>query len=55
MKILNTVFIFFLVVILSSSSNEKPQSDFCGIKNTAFVAGEQITYHVYYSNKQATK
>ena len=49
MKILKTVFIFFLVVILSSSSNEKPQGDFCGIKNTAFVAGEQITYHVYYS------
>ena len=26
-----------------------PSDEFCGIKNTAFQAGEQVTFHVYYS------
>lgn len=26
-----------------------PADEFCGIRNTAFQAGEQVTFHVYYS------
>lgn len=26
-----------------------PNDDFCGIRNTAFNAGEQVTFHVYYA------
>jgi hypothetical protein len=33
-----------------SSANKIVSSDeFCGIKNTAFQAGEQVSFHVYYS------
>jgi hypothetical protein len=28
---------------------EVPADDFCGIRNTSFVAGEQLTYTVYYN------
>ena len=30
-------------------NNSVPSDEFCGIKNTAFQAGEQVTFHVYYS------
>jgi hypothetical protein len=30
-------------------STPMPADEFCGIKNRAFQAGEQITFHVYYS------
>ena len=30
-------------------NNTIPSDEFCGIKNTAFQAGEQVTFHVYYS------
>ncbi|HLF46815.1 MAG TPA: DUF3108 domain-containing protein [Chitinophagaceae bacterium] len=49
MKILKTITVLCLAVMLSSSYVGKPQGEFCGINNTAFIAGEQITYHVYYS------
>ena len=49
MKILKTVVVLCLAIILSSSQVGNPQNEFCGIDNTAFIAGEQITYHVYYS------
>lgn len=49
MKILKTVVIFCLAFVLSSSKLGDTQAEFCGIDNTAFIAGEQITYHVYYS------
>lgn len=49
MKILKTILILCMALILSSSQAGKQQGEFCGIINTAFIAGEQITYHVYYS------
>src|SRR6187397_1730192 len=32
-----------------STSTNSTSDEFCGIKNTAFQAGEQVTFHVYYS------
>ncbi len=50
MKIFKIVVIICMAVVLSSSKlGNDTQSEFCGINNTAFIAGEQITYHVYYS------
>lgn len=31
------------------TSTINPSDEFCGIKNTAFQAGEQVTFHVFYS------
>jgi hypothetical protein len=49
MRIFKIVVIICLAVVLSSSKLGNTQPEFCGITNTAFIAGEQITYHVYYS------
>ena len=43
MKIFATV----LIVLLSSLS--QPTKEFCGVRNTAFQAGEEVTMKVYYS------
>ena len=39
----------FLLIILSAFSQEEPNGEFCGIKNTAFLAGESITMKVFYN------
>jgi hypothetical protein len=50
MKLFNLVCTLCLTFVLSSSSDHaKPGDEFCGIANTAFQAGEQITFHVYYA------
>lgn len=36
-------------IIFFSADAGLPNDEFCGIKNTAFNAGEQITFHVYYN------
>jgi Protein of unknown function (DUF3108) len=53
------IFIGFLFIVLTSfiafSTTKQtipttvPNDGFCGITNTAFMSGEQITFHVYYS------
>jgi len=60
MRLFNSIFIFSIGIIFSSTGINKisqPEAkqvisnsgdDFCGIKNTAFQAGEQITFFVYY-------
>lgn len=40
------VFFFCLIICLRLSADD---DDFCGIRNTAFRAGESITFTVYYS------
>ena len=32
-----------------ATATASPADEFCGIRNTAFQAGEQVTFHVYYS------
>lgn len=40
-----------LIIILASftPTGSAPSSDFCGVKNTAFKAGEVVTMNVYYT------
>ena len=37
------------VPLPAQASTSMPADEFCGIKNLAFQAGEQVTFHVYYS------
>jgi len=43
------VTLLILVFILSSFTTNKGQTEFCGIRNTAFMAGETITMKVFYN------
>lgn len=47
MRILSLILLFNLVVPVNAQ--QKSKEDFCGINNTAFLAGEQVTFHVYYT------
>jgi hypothetical protein len=38
-----------MVMLPAQMTTTAPADEFCGIKNTAFQAGEQVTFHVYYS------
>lgn len=38
-----------MVMPPAQTTTTAPADEFCGIKNTAFQAGEQVTFHVYYS------
>jgi hypothetical protein len=61
MKIRNSLSAFSIWLVFFNAENKKvmlppeqvktsvTNDEFCGIKNTAFQAGEQITFHVYYS------
>src|SRR6185436_974653 len=49
MKILRILSIASLVFMAFSTKAEAPFQDFCGLKNTSFQEGEQITYVVYYN------
>jgi hypothetical protein len=44
----STIRIAFLLLSLCSFK-AKPDDDFCGIKNTAFQAGETVTFKVFYN------
>ncbi len=60
MKLLNSVCVVSMGIIFSGAGNNKiantdkisspvfQAEEFCGITNTAFQAGEQITFHVFY-------
>ena len=41
----------FLLSIVSTSMKQAPlpADDFCGIRNTSFLAGEQLTFTVFYN------
>ena len=41
--------LLILVFILSSFETNQAENEFCGIKNTAFLAGETITMKVFYN------
>ena len=43
MKTITTIFILLL------SSFIQPENEFCGVRNTSFEAGEDITMKVYYN------
>ncbi|HEX6846170.1 MAG TPA: DUF3108 domain-containing protein, partial [Chitinophagaceae bacterium] len=61
MKLRNSLSAFGFWLVFFSGEEKKPvpapvaanelnaSDEFCGIKNTAFQAGEQVTFHVYYS------
>jgi hypothetical protein len=38
-----------IISLPAQVSTPMPADEFCGIKNRAFQAGEQVTFHVYYS------
>lgn len=60
MKLLSSIYSLGIGIILSSAitgkitdsagaeNNTVQADDFCGITNTAFQAGEQVTFHVFY-------
>ena len=49
MKLVRLVCTLCLIVFMSAMEPQQPTNDFCGITNTAFVAGESVTFHVYYA------
>ena len=49
MKPIKSVFTLCLSVFFILQEPSRQVDEFCGIKNTAFIAGEQVTFHVYYS------
>jgi hypothetical protein len=49
MKIRRIFFIISLCIITFSIKASAQNQDFCGLKNTSFQEGEQITYIVYYN------
>ncbi len=43
-------FVLLLTIVASSMKQAPvPNDDFCGIRNTSFVAGEQLTFTVFYN------
>lgn len=42
-------YIFITVLLFISLRLNAGGDDFCGVKNTAFQSGENITYHIYYT------
>lgn len=49
MKAVKSICTLGFGLFLSSPDAGLPNDEFCGIKNSAFQASEQITYHVYYA------
>lgn len=49
MKGIKSLAIFSLALIAFTKNAKAPDDEFCGIKNTAFQAGEEISYTVYYN------
>ncbi len=43
------MFLFFTLLLPKAQQQPQPDSDFCGIKNTAFQAGEVVTLKVFYN------
>lgn len=41
--------IFITVLLFITLRLNAGDSDFCGVKNTAFQSGENVTYHIYYT------
>lgn len=39
----------FVVALMGISASLNADDDFCGIRNTAFVAGESVTFSIYYT------
>ena len=44
MKVITTI-----LVLLFSSFSQQPPNEFCGVRNTSFQAGEEVTMRVYYT------
>ena len=44
MKAITTILVLFF-----SSFSQNPPNEFCGVKNTSFQAGEEVTMRVYYT------
>ncbi|TAL41079.1 MAG: DUF3108 domain-containing protein [Chitinophagaceae bacterium] len=49
MKGLKSICTLSLGILFSSAEAGLPNDEYCGIRNTAFNAGEQVTFHVYYA------
>ena len=61
MKLRNSISVFGIWLVFFNAEEKKiitpavktttsvTADEFCGIKNTAFQAGEQVTFHVFYS------
>ncbi len=47
--ILKLLFLPVVILLAFTTKKDKPFTDSCGIKNTAFKAGEKVTYKVYYA------
>ena len=49
MKFFKYIFVFILMMCGWSLKAESPANDFCSLRNTAYHAGEQMTFTVYYA------
>jgi len=49
MKLRKWLFVPIVSLMAFSPGHNIPEQEFCGIQNTAFKAGEQVTYTVYYA------
>lgn len=49
MKGLKSICTLCLGILFFSAEAGLPNDEFCGIRNSAFNAGEQVTFHVYYA------
>ncbi|MET0462300.1 MAG: DUF3108 domain-containing protein, partial [Chitinophagaceae bacterium] len=47
--IFKLLFLPTVILLAFTTKKETPFADSCGIKNTAFKAGEKVTYKVYYA------
>jgi Protein of unknown function (DUF3108) len=49
MKHLKLLLVLIVPMMAFTKEAKTPQNDFCGVRNTSFNAGEQVTYIVYYA------
>ena len=49
MKVVKLICTLSVILLISGRKANPPSDDFCGTTNTAFIAGESVTFHVYYA------
>ena len=49
MKVVRVCTLCAMILISAPEKGSTPNDDFCGISNTAFNAGEEVVFHVYYA------
>lgn len=49
MRVFKPICTLCIAILIMSARADSPQEIFCGLRNNAFNAGEQVTFHVYYA------